>query len=82
MELYQEILAKLLTQQKVEIVFPDLSENIEELVKAECYKILSEIKTILEDDSLTDQECFMKIEKIVCLFEEAGSGCKTRHDFG
>ena len=82
MELYQEILAKLLTQQKVEIVFPDLSENIEELVKAECYKILSEIKTILEDDSLTDQECFMKIEKIVCLFEEAGFGCKTRHDFG
>ena len=82
MELYQEILAKLLTQQKVEVVFPNLSENPEEMVKGECYKMLSKIKAILEDDSLTDQECFVKIEKIVCLFEEAGSGCKTRHDFG
>ncbi|MGI6261134.1 MAG: hypothetical protein ACOYJR_04765, partial [Acutalibacteraceae bacterium] len=38
--------------------------------------------TILKDDCLNDAECFTKIEKIVCLFEESGVGCGSRHDFG
>ena len=56
--------------------------NIESLFEKECYKALKRIKTILEDDRLEDKECFEKIESIVCLFEEMGSGCGTRHDFG
>ena len=32
-------------------------------------------------DTLEDKECFMRIEGIVNLFEEMGSGCGTRHDF-
>ncbi|MEE1055782.1 MAG: hypothetical protein UH239_00850 [Acutalibacteraceae bacterium] len=48
----------------------------------ESYKALQKIKTIIEDDSLEDKECFMKIEEIVCLFEALGSDGGNRHDFG
>ncbi|WP_207670678.1 hypothetical protein [Clostridium sp. BSD2780061688st1 E8] len=47
-----------------------------------CYQALSQIKAVLEDDSLDDRECFMKIEKIVSIYEGLGSGCGNRHDFG
>ena len=57
-------------------------QDIENLFKNECYIVLERIKSILEDDGLDDKECFEKIEKIVCLFEEIGSDCGTRHDFG
>ena len=56
--------------------------EVEKLFEKECYTLLKKIKTILEDDSLDDKECFEKIEGIVCLFEEIGSHCGIRHDFG
>ncbi len=59
-----------------------MDSNIEKLFEKECYRVLERIKTILEDDNLDDEECFEKIERIVCLFEEIGSGCGIRHDFG
>ncbi|WP_040197836.1 hypothetical protein [Candidatus Soleaferrea massiliensis] len=40
------------------------------------------IKAVIEDDSLQDAECFMKIEEIVRVFEQLGSSGKSRHDFG
>ena len=43
------------------------------LLEYKSYQTLREIKRILEDDSLSDPECFQKIEAIVCLFEELGS---------
>lgn len=52
------------------------------IVELESYKALQKIKTIIEDDSLEDKECFMKIEEIVCLFEALGSDGGNRHDFG
>lgn len=47
-----------------------------------CYKALEEIKAVLEDDAPDDKECFKKIEAIVHIYEELGSGCGNRHDFG
>ncbi|MBR2943352.1 MAG: hypothetical protein IKB82_08135 [Clostridia bacterium] len=82
MELYKEILAHALSQQSVEIVFPDLHMNATQIVELECYKALQKIKAIIEDDSLDDKSCFKKIEEIVCAFEEAGSSGGGRHDFG
>ena len=46
------------------------------------YCALQKIKAIIQDDSLTDKECFCKIEAIVCLFGDLGIGCGNRHDFG
>lgn len=76
MELYQAII-----QKKSEKFMLD-NETIVNVINSECYKALEEIRRILKDDSLSDQECFNKIEEIVCVFESLGSGCGTRHDFG
>ena len=82
MELYKEILAHALTYGQVQIIFPGQEPNISKIVEGECYKTLKKIKAIIEDDSLEDKECFMKIEQIVLAFEEMGSNGGIRHDFG
>lgn len=82
MELYKEILVALLEKGKLNLVCSDISLNLDELLEKECYKALVKIKDILEDETLKDNECFMKIEKIVCAFETLGSAVEYRHDFG
>lgn len=47
-----------------------------------CYQALEKIKAVVQDDSLSDGECFMRIEEIVCALEDLGSGGGPRHDFG
>lgn len=83
MELFQEILCHVLSSEKVQVSFPQLEHtDVTKIVELECYQALRRIKTILEDDSLDDSECFHRIEEIVCAFEELGSSCGGRHDFG
>jgi len=45
-------------------------------------RALRRIQTILADDTLSDPECFQKIEAIVSLLEDLGISCGGRHDFG
>lgn len=84
MDLSKEILLHLLGQQKtkVEVTFPGFNFSAAEIVESAAYCALAQIKRILEDDSLQDEECFYKIEAIVREFERIGSGCGDRHDFG
>lgn len=83
MELFQEILCHVLADKKVQVSFSGLTDTeIIKITELECYKALQKIKAILEDDSLEDSECFYRIEEIVCVFEDLGSGCGNRHDFG
>ena len=82
MDLYQQILTHVLVHQDIHVTFPNLHIDAEQIVESECYKALQKIKAIIEDDSLEDNDCFMKIEEIVCTFEEIGSGGGNRHDFG
>lgn len=82
MQLYQEILTSILAKEKIEITFPNLKTNPTEIIESESYQALQKIKAVIMDDSLTDSECFMKIEEIICIFETLGSNCGTRHDFG
>ena len=56
--------------------------DINEILELHSYQALQKIKAIINDDSLTDSECFMKIEEIINIFETLGSGGGTRHDFG
>lgn len=58
------------------------SKEISAIVESQCYQALSKIQGILQDDTLNDSECFLKIEEIVSVFEELGSHCGNRHDFG
>ena len=82
MDLYQEILISALSKEKMRIIFPDLEINAKEIIETESYKALQKIKEIIQDSSLDDKECFMKIEEIVCIFEALGGSGGNRLDFG
>ncbi len=81
MDLYKEIIINILSKEKAEISFPNINIDINKIVSDKCYYALKSIKDILEDTSLDDKECFMKIEKIICVYEEIGMGVSFRHDF-
>ena len=77
MELWQELIRR-----NEAMIIEHLGENsIYKLLECECYKALQKIKAILENEALSDEECFYKIEEIVCVFEELGSDGGSRHDF-
>ena len=80
MELYKEILAHALLQGEIKITFPGECDTAK-LVEGECYQALQKIKAVIHDDSLTDEECFLKIEEIVNILESVGSTGGSRHDF-
>lgn len=82
MDLYKEMLLKLLSRNDIEVVLPGLRVSAAEFIELESYRTLQKIKAVIEDDNLNDSECFRKIEAIVLLFEELGSGGGARHDFG
>jgi hypothetical protein len=77
MDLYKDMLIKLLEEDKICVTFPDVSHIIE----SECYQALKKIKAVIEDDSLDDPECFMRIEEIIYAFEALGSNAGGRHDY-
>ena len=82
MQLYKEILTQILSNQEIHITFPNLNINPTVIIQSESYQALQKIKAVITDDSLTDSECFMKIEEIICVFEELGISSGSRHDFG
>ena len=82
MKLYKEILCNLLAKEEVTVSFPNLTLSATDIVEMTCYQALKKIKAIIEDTTLEDSLCFMKIEEIVCLLEDLGSDGGSRHDFG
>ncbi len=82
LEIYKEILSNILEKEDIIIEFKNLEINPAEIINLSCYRAICDIKTIIKDNSLSDKECFMKIENIVSLFESLGIDCGSRHDFG
>ena len=80
MELYKEILGHALTFGEVKLTFAGECD-LAKIVEGECYQALKKIKAVIQDDSLTDSECFLKVEEIVNVLESVGSGGGGRHDF-
>ena len=78
MELFKEILINVLMKEEINVSFPNLKFNAVEMVEIESFKTLQKIKTIIEDDSLSDFDC---VEQIVSTLEDIGSGGGNRHDF-
>ncbi len=75
MELYEEILKNNQQQHQNAKDLPNMqTEKI-------CYQILKEIQKIIADPTLTDAECFWRVEELVCLFEKYGLDYGGRHDF-
>jgi len=80
LDLYREILAKVLEQEKAEIYFPDLSIDATEIVSQKSYQTLMKISRIIRDDTLNDKDCYRKIEAIIQALEAIGSNGGSRHD--
>lgn len=82
MELYEEIIINALEKRQISLAALAQDSCMEKIVEGVCYRTLRRIKEIVEDDSLTDEACFWKIEEIVAALEQIGSDGGTRHDFG
>ena len=72
---YQELLTKLLSQ------YPTLQQNPAQLVELRCFQALRQIKEIISEPTLSDAECFQRIEAIVCVLEKLDSDGGAQHDF-
>ena len=82
MELYRDMLCRILESEEYEIILPKWKMSVDEMMELKCYQALNEINKFLEDESLDDSDCFERIEKIIAVFEKLGSGINERHDFG
>jgi len=70
MELFKEILIKVLEKERVEVMFPDLVLDLSKVIEGESYRALQKIKGIIEDGRFDDKECFARIERTVQVFEK------------
>lgn len=82
MEVYQDILSRLFQRSDIHVTISGLSGSLPDLVEMRCFQAIQRIRAILDDESLSDRECFMYIEEIVLALEELGSDGGSRHDFG
>ena len=81
-ELYLQVFREMLSKQDIRVTFPTLEGvDINKLMDSIYYRALNRIKGYIQDDSLSDPECFKQIEEVICTFEQLGSGGGWRHDF-
>lgn len=78
----QEILTHAFRNSYAELRFPEIQVNLNQMIEGTCYQAILEIKKILADPSLQDNDCFCAIEEIVCILESHGISGEGRHDFG
>lgn len=81
MDLLKDIIYDKIERDEIIVTIAGKNTDIDKIVEGTCYKALNEIKYIIENDSLPDEECFLKIEEIIRVFERLGSNCGYRHDF-
>ena len=79
MELYQQIIIDGLQRGELSLT---LSADAGRWLEGRCYQTLMKIKSVLEDEELEDEECFLRIEGILAAFEEMGAAVAGRHDCG
>ncbi len=80
MKLWRELLISGL--QNESCTFDYIGDKLlREIIEKQCYKVLLQIKNIVNDELLSDKDCFNKIEEIIYALEENNIFC-NRHDFG
>ncbi len=82
MQFFHKILAQAINDSKIRVTFHCGEQAVAEIIEGICYQTLAKIKAIIQDDSLSDRECFTHIEGLVCVLEDSGIDCGNRHDFG
>lgn len=80
MELWRELLISGLQNENFKLDRID-DKTLKEIVEGRSYQVLLQIKRTAEDKRLSDRDCFIKIEKIICVLEENKILC-DRYDFG
>ena len=80
MELWRELLISGLQNENYRLDGID-DKTLKEMVESRSYQVLLQIKQTVEEERLSDRDCFIKIEKIICALEENKIFC-DRHDFG
>ena len=80
MELWKALLISGLQNEHDTVNFVN-DKSLKNVLESKCYKVLLQIKKIIEDKELSDEDCFIKIEKIISTLEENNIFC-DRHDFG
>lgn len=80
MDLYKEILIEMLLNEQTDTNFTSLQVDLENALNSKCYTALNQIKSIIGDDSLSDNESYNKIEAIVNLFKQFGIDSGNRHN--
>ena len=79
MELWRELLINGLQNEST--MFDNFNDNVLiDVIEKQCYKVLEQIKQTLDNEILTDEDCFNKIEKLLHVLEQNGIFC-DRQDF-
>lgn len=82
MEEFKDVWAQALAVENIRGRLSDFCIEPMAIVELKCFQAIEIIKEILEDDTLKDVDCFLKIEEIICCLEDLGLSCGTRHNFG
>ena len=80
MELWRELLISGLQNENYKFDYTD-NKILKEIIENRCYKTLLQIKQTIDDENLSDHDCFIKIEEILYTLQKNGILC-DRHDFG
>ena len=65
MKLYKEILICLLKETDIEVDFKGIEFDFNKLLEDRCYVALNEIKKILANDTINNEDCLAKRQHIV-----------------
>ncbi len=80
MELWRELLISGLQNENYKLDYVN-DQIIKEMVEKRSYEVLLQVKQIIDNEKLSDKDCFIKIEEILCVLEKNNIFC-DRHDFG
>lgn len=78
MTLYEELLWGCLRDLPVQVTFPNLTVNPNDLVEMKSFLAIERIRDILEKEGLTDQERTMQIRYIIYTLEAEGVSIQNR----
>ena len=73
MDLYQDILLKIIKDTEIHVISAQGSTSIDNVLESKCYKSLEKIQAIIKDDRLEDETCLKKIGGSVCHSAKPGS---------
>lgn len=79
MQLYERMIFNIARMAVEECDYRAMGVFLNEFAYSECYNMLKHISDAIRNDALADEECYLKIEKIIQTFEQRGIDTGRRH---